>query len=317
MQTISRPRAGVECKKKTRKIMSRRHHFSQDKQLNIYRVLTLILALVLVAVVVIMLYKSHVEKQASKHYSDLASIVNNIPSTNTPPVIAPDTNTDTGNATDNSEATGLDLLAALGVEIPPKNLDWPAFWAQNGDIYAWIYIPNTNVDYPILQHPEDDSYYLMHNLDGSYGYPGCIYTELCNTTDFTDYNTVIYGHNMKDGSMFRSLHYYENMDFFTNCPYIYIYTQDGILVYEVFAAYNSGNEHIINSNDFSSIYGFEMYLNDLIANLEASPTAYYRRGLNLNANNHIITLSTCTEDYSERYLVQAVLLNDDLIYEDN
>ena len=57
--------------------------------------------------------------------------------------------------------------------------------AVNPDIYAWITVPGTVIDYPILQHASDNTYYLMHNIDGSYGYPGCIYTENMNSKDFT------------------------------------------------------------------------------------------------------------------------------------
>lgn len=70
---------------------------------------------------------------------------------------------------------------------------------MNPDVYAWITVPGTEI--PILQQPSDNSYYFMHNMDGSYGYPGCIYTENLNSKDFTDNNTVIYGHNMKNDSM--------------------------------------------------------------------------------------------------------------------
>ena len=68
---------------------------------------------------------------------------------------------------------------------------------MNPDVYAWIAVPGTE----ILQHPSDNSYYFMHNIDGSYGYPGCIYTENLNSKDITDNNTVIYGHNVKNDSM--------------------------------------------------------------------------------------------------------------------
>ena len=57
---------------------------------------------------------------------------------------------------------------------------------MNPDVYAWITVPGTEIEYPILQHPSDNSYYFMHNIDGSYGYPGCIYTENLNSKDFTD-----------------------------------------------------------------------------------------------------------------------------------
>ena len=72
---------------------------------------------------------------------------------------------------------------------------------MNSDVYAWITVPGTEIEYPILQHHSDNSYYFMHNIDGSYGYPGCIYTENLNSKDFTDNNMVIYGHNMKNDSM--------------------------------------------------------------------------------------------------------------------
>ena len=64
-----------------------------------------------------------------------------------------------------------------------------------------VCLPGTEIEYPILQHPSDNSYYFMHNIDGSYGYPGCIYTENLNSKDITDNNTVIYGHNVKNDSM--------------------------------------------------------------------------------------------------------------------
>lgn len=83
----------------------------------------------------------------------------------------------------------------------------------NPDIYAWIEIPDTNVNYPIVQSADDDSYYLNHTIDGQEGYPGSIYTEKVNAKDFSDFNTVIYGHDMKDGSMFKDLHKFEDADF--------------------------------------------------------------------------------------------------------
>ena len=81
------------------------------------------------------------------------------------------------------------------------SIDFEALQQQNADIYAWIRIPETQIDYPILQHPSDDAYYLNHTVEGTEGLPGSIYTEKVNSKDFTDFNTVIYGHNMKNGTM--------------------------------------------------------------------------------------------------------------------
>lgn len=107
------------------------------------------------------------------------------------------------------------LYEQYGVVVPKKNIDFEELHKTVcEDIYAWIYIPNTNIDYPLLQHATDNSYYLEHNLDDSEGYPGCIYTENNNSKDFTDRHTVIYGHNMRDGRMFSDLHKYEDREFY-------------------------------------------------------------------------------------------------------
>ena len=124
-------------------------------------------------------------------------------------------------------------------EAPPEEgaIDFEYLKTLNEDIYAWITVPGTIIDYPILQHPTDDSYYLHHNLDGSYGYPGCIYTESLNTKDFEDPNTVIYGHNMKAGTMFAELHKFEDGEFFSANDEVVIYLPEKALHYQIFAAY--------------------------------------------------------------------------------
>ena len=73
-------------------------------------------------------------------------------------------------------------------------------------MYAWIYVPGTNVDYPVLQHPTDDAYYLEHNMDGSKGLPGCIYSESVNTKDFYGSEHCFIRSQHENGSMFASLH---------------------------------------------------------------------------------------------------------------
>ena len=126
-----------------------------------------------------------------------------------------------------------DILKSLGIEIPEKDIDFAALQEENSDVYAWIYVPGTNGDYPVLQHPEDDTYYLEHNMDGSKGLPGCIYTESVNTKDFTDPNTVLYGHNMKNGTMFSDLKKYLNTDFLNSHRTVRLETADGVFLFTV------------------------------------------------------------------------------------
>ncbi|MCD7708952.1 MAG: class B sortase, partial [Clostridiales bacterium] len=120
-------------------------------------------------------------------------------------------------------------------------------------------------------------------------------------------NTVIYGHNMRNKTMFATLHNFEDSAFFDEYPYVYIYTGDSALVYEVFAAYSTDNSHVIASNDFSTEEGRQEYL-DKLATLSEGKGNF--RDVELSTQSHILTLSTCIGNSSKRYLVQAVLIGE-------
>lgn len=189
-------------------------------------------------------------------------------------------------------------------EIP---IDFEELWETNPDVYAWIVIPGTDINYPILQHPTDDSYYLNHNLDGSTGRPACIYTESLNSKDFTDNNTVIYGHNMRNGTMFAQLHKFEDKDFFDEHREIIIYLPDKVLHYKIFAVHNYDDRHLLYSFDFSDKAVYKDYLESIFsiddknANIDTEMT--------VTENDKIITLATCVyKQPSLRFHVQAVLV---------
>lgn len=203
------------------------------------------------------------------------------------------------------------FLEEQGIPVPDKTVDIAKLKMEtNSDIYAWIYVPDTQIDYPVLQHPTDNTYYLNYNIDGSKGYPGCIYTENHNAKDFTDFNTVLYGHNMKNGSMFANLHKFEDAEFFEEHPYVYIYTEERLLVYEVFASYEFSNVHLLLGYDQETEYGINKYLEE-IKNLR-DMGRNMREDIFPDAQKRIITLSTCIKTKpNNRYLVQGVLLNED------
>ena len=207
-----------------------------------------------------------------------------------------------------TEVKPVDIIKERGISIPEKIIDWEELKNQNPDIYAWIYIPGTNIDYPILQHPEEKSYYLNHNIDGSEGYPGCIYTQNVNTKGWTDPNTVIYGHNMNNGSMFHDLHRFEDAVFFDETQYLYIYTPERNLVYEIFAAYPFTNIDLMMCFDYSTPEALLVYFDGIWTN--RSMTSHFRDSVVLYGDSRIITMSTCIGGQPDmRYLVQAVLLN--------
>ena len=209
-------------------------------------------------------------------------------------------------------AASVQALSEAGIPVPEKEIDIPALQeGTNKDIYAWIYIPDTQIDYPVLQHETDDYYYLNYNIDGSKGYPGCIYSEgTYNNKEFTDPNTVLYGHNMKNGSMFANLHKYEDSEFFAEHPYVYIYTEDRLRVYQVFAAYVHGSEHLLYNHNFSDPVMFQRYFEEVMG--ERSMNGNFSEEVELSGDEHILTLSTCIANKPDnRYLVQGVLINED------
>ena len=213
-----------------------------------------------------------------------------------------DTSTDTANDTDSEPEAP--------AHIKNHGVDFTQLWSINTDIYAWIYIPNTNIDYPILQCEGDDSFYLEHNYRGQYEFAGSIYTEDINAKDFSDPNTVVYGHNMLNGSMFRTLHNFRDPAFFECNPYIYVYLPDRTLTYEIFSGYEYDNRHILSSFDFNDRDVYEKYLEYAMNPTEAMMCV--RRDLEVTPDDRIITLSTCLGNIeTSRYLVQGVLISDE------
>lgn len=204
------------------------------------------------------------------------------------------------------EAASLPDDIFLEMENP---IDFEKLEGINPDLYAWIRIPGTVIDYPIAQREGDDGYYLTHDMYQEPRFAGCIFSEDCNSRDFTDSNTVLYGHNMKNQTMFQNLHLFSDSDFFQEHPYVYIYTPGHVLVYKIFAAYTYDDRHIMNSFDFSDKEVFETYLKDIFHTRTMDRNL--REDISLSAEDRIITLATCIAGQTQsRYLVQAVLIKD-------
>lgn len=184
-------------------------------------------------------------------------------------------------------------------------IDFEALWEVNKDVYAWISVAGTIIDYPILQHPTDNTKYLNYNIDGSHGLPGCIYTENMNAKDFSDPHTVIYGHNMRNGTMFAKLHEFRKNDFFEKNRDITIYLPEGEITYKIFAAYVYDDRHLMYSFDFKNPDVYASYLKtvfgirDMNANID--------KDMVITKDDKIITLVTCVSGQDDkRLLVQAV-----------
>jgi len=183
--------------------------------------------------------------------------------------------------------------------VPPEELNIAR--EINPHVIAWLEIPGMEIRYPVLMHPTEDNHYLNITIDGAAGYPGSIYTNSMEGADFDTFNTVIYGHNMADGTYFGSLKSYFDSDFYAAHREIDIYTPTAKHVYKIFAVVTYDDRYITDSyNDKNEA--------DRMAFLE-SLAAFGAAGFDdvaVDAGSHIITLSTCIGGMpSNRLLIVA------------
>ena len=180
-----------------------------------------------------------------------------------------------------------------------QQVDIAALQQVNPEVLGWIYIPDTAVSYPLLQ-AEDNNKYLHYAWDGTPNGSGSIFLERRNARDMTDFNTIIYGHHMANGTMFQPLIGYRDAEFMERNPYVYVVSGDGIFRYRIFSAYeapiDSHTYRLVFRDDGEKMSAVEYYLQG-------------REDMVLGTEDRILTLSTCTGmgDYSVRWVVQGVL----------
>lgn len=209
--------------------------------------------------------------------------------------------------TDQQTEAGPETPEIEKAELP---IDFEGLWEVNPEIYAWLRVPDTNIDYPVLQHMEDDqSYYLTRDIYGKSNQAGSIYTEYYNSRDFQEPNTVLYGHNMKNGSMFHNVRYFADREYFDEHEELYIYLPDKILKYQIIACYEYDDRHLLGSFDFHDEAVFAEYLEDIMN--PRSMYAMIREGVKLTTEDKLVTLSTCVANKpNNRRLLQAVLVEE-------
>lgn len=206
----------------------------------------------------------------------------------------------------NGEAIVEDVNAKT-VDIP---VDFKSLQEVNPDIYAWVYIPGTDISYPVLQHDSNNSYYCNHAEDGSYFTGGSIYSENYNSKDFTDRMTVIYGHNLRSGRMFAKLNDFADINVFDANRYIYIYMPDKLLVYEIFAVTPHTHEHLLLNHDFNNRMEFNAFFDDVM--YKPNLNANYLDDVKLDfEKDRILTLSTCYRlDNQQRCIMMGRLISE-------
>lgn len=183
----------------------------------------------------------------------------------------------------------------------PLEIDFEELESINDDVIGWIYMEALpDISYPIVQG-EDNDYYLHNTYKKEAVFAGSIFVDCKNSSDFSDQNTIIYGHNMKNGTMFGSLKNYKNQETYDSSPYFWIITKDEAYKYKIFSVYTAD----VNGDTYTLIKG------------PGKETISYGENMLLKSNvktgdidftetDNIITLSTCTGNSETRFVVQGV-----------
>lgn len=183
----------------------------------------------------------------------------------------------------------------------PIQVDFDTLRKTNQDVVAWLYSPDTPINYPVVQAP-DNEYYLHRRLDGSYDYAGTLFMDFRNSADFSDWNTIIYGHNMRNDSMFGTLTDYKKESYFESHSEIYLLTPEHDYTIKVLAGYATKSDsevyNKINPDTEEREALFRNWLDAVSCAEEDYP----------EADDQLITLSTCSYEYRDaRYVLVGLL----------
>ena len=268
------------------------------------RIVFVVIFLIAIGQVIHLMLDNRDAEQANSHAQSIAgAIPTTTAETTTEP--APSTTEPKSTETTPPETTPPETTEAT---LPPdenisylQQLDILALREVNKDVIGWIYIPDTKVNYPLL-HTSDNERYLHTTWDGKYNAAGSIFLETQCSPYLTNFNTIIYGHNMGNGSMFAALKLYRDYDFYEEHPYVYIVRHDAIYRYEVFSTYEAGvrtDTYRLRFTEHAKKQALYHYTNSSVWDAALTPTS----------DDLILTLSTCTGTgrYETRWVVQAAL----------
>ena len=179
-------------------------------------------------------------------------------------------------------------------------IDFKELNAVNPEVIGWIRIGALDRSYPVAQ-AKDNDFYLHRTFEKKDNFAGCIFLNCTNSRYFTDQNSIIYGHNMKDGSMFGTLRRFGTQETYDKNPYFWIFTPQLIYQYQIFSCSVVSRIGDPYRTRFMSS-DFEDFLETCVKNSQVDS-----HGLAPTKDDRIVTLSTCTGDESTRFIVQGML----------
>lgn len=222
----------------------------------------------------------------------------------------------TNNSETNQTGSGVpdssDVIETGGVGLDDEtaldgNVDFAALQAENEDVIAWLQVPGTNIDYPILQSWEEDDYYATRNAHKQDDKAGALYIEMANMPNMCDFNTVIHGNGTE--GLFGELVNYTNPDFFGENEEFYIYLDGNVLKYEIWAAFERDNTSLIRDYDFSYIEGCKDFLND-VYNSKIMGKQIREGWEDVSEYHFLVTLTVDNPDSDKQLVVIGALVYD-------
>lgn len=204
------------------------------------------------------------------------------------------------------EETPEENTGAPSLKFP--SVDFDTLIEEGPDVKAWLELPDTTINYPVAQ-TDDNSYYLKHLYDGTANKGGCLFIDYENAPDFSDNNTIIYGHNMRDGSMFSTLREFEAQSYFNEHSEMYLMTPEGNFLVELFSAFVASPDE---AGSETSPWALEWkddgaYTTWLTAMQERS---LVESEVSVTSSDHVLTLSTCTNSGKDRFIVMGKLVSE-------
>lgn len=197
-----------------------------------------------------------------------------------------------------------DTSGPTPIPLPIPEPDYDALLLENGEFYAWLYCKDTVINYPVTQG-EDNRYYLNHLFNKKRNSMGTLFVDAGNAPGLADQNTIIYGHHMKNGSMFASLVGYKKQAYYDEHPELFLFTNSAVYQVELFAGYVTKGyaTNDVYKKGFDTEALFLSFLDTARANSD------FVSGVEVTAKDRIVTLSTCTYEYDEaRYVVLGKLV---------
>ena len=191
------------------------------------------------------------------------------------------------------------LPPALPLDAPKrKTIDWDGLKDRNEDIIGWIDIPAVEISYPLVQG-DDNEFYLHRGIDKEYLFAGCLFLDSACDRELQNYNSIIYGHNMRNGSMFARLKEFLSAETVQKCPYFWIYTPGGDFLFRVVSAHTAAPGSDTFTVRFKDYKSYAAWIENMVALSAPSCGAVAVPG------DRLVTLSTCTKDSSARMVMQG------------